>query len=260
MESISRETGSQSISTEETVDVSGDDDSDAYRGTGGLLLPSSYSGSASSRKTIASCLNCVWRYTLYCQQSSMGFCAHAVITCPNGKVRYRVWFGKTNQTTKVVGTVCWGVSKPATRREIEQQVNSSAVRYVPALMPGVSPRGSTLTSVPIIVWSGQPAVFTPKPMYLAGHEVRIRATAVWQWVWGDGSSLWTGMPGGQYPNRALTHQYRKQGHYNVQVRSIWRATYFVAGLGSFTTAGNLVGQTKQFPVLVRSGHAVLVAR
>jgi len=244
---------------DETIDVSGDDTVDAYRGTGGLLLPRSFSGDSSAKKTIAQCLGCTWRYTVYCEQGHNGFCAHAVSTCPRGEVRYRVWFGKTRESTKVVGTVCWGAGKPATRRDFETEVNSSALRYVPALNPGVAPRGSTYASVPIVVWSGQPAIFIAKPMYLAGHPVQIQASAMWQWVWGDGSSQWTSVPGRKFPRRSLSHQYLKAGRYLVRVRTLWRATYFVSGIGSFSAAGDLIGQNAQLSIQVKSARAVLVA-
>jgi hypothetical protein len=194
------------VHSDPSIDVSGDDEVDAYRGTGGLLLPSSYSGNSSSKKIVAQCLDCVWRYTVYCQQGRGGFCAHAVTTCPSGQVRYRVWFGKSEQTTKVVGTVCWGFSKPTTRTDIESELRNSALRYVPVLNPGVAPKGSTYTSVPIFVWSGQPQLFSPEPMYLAGHQVQIRATALWQWRWGDGTVQWTSVPGSRLPKPTLSHR------------------------------------------------------
>ena len=248
------------VRSDDSIDVSGDDEVDAYRGTGGLLLPSSYSGGSSSKKIVAQCLDCRWRYTVYCQQSRGGFCAHAVTTCPHGQVRYRVWFGKSNQSTKVVGTVCWGLAKPATRRDIEAQLSNSALRYVPALAPGVAPKTSTYTSVPIIVWSGQPSVFSPKPMYLAGHQVRISATAMWQWRWGDGTTQWTLTPGGLSQKRSLSHQYLKAGIYQVHVRTVWQATYLVPGIGSFRAVGDQIRQNAQFPIVVKASHAVLVAR
>jgi len=243
-----------------TITVSGDDTVDAYRGTGGLLLPTSYSGDGSAKKTIAECLSCIWRYTIYCEQGMDGFCAHAVATCPRGDIRYRVWFGKSSESTKVVGTVCWGAGKPATRRDFETEINTSALRYVPSLNPGVAPRGSTYTSVPIVAWSGQPANFNARPMYLAGHQVQIQASAMWQWIWGDGSSQWTSTPGIKFPRHTLSHQYRKAGLYRVRVRTVWRATYFVPGIGSFSATGDVISQSAQLPIQVKSAKAVLVAK
>ena len=243
-----------------SIDVSGDDEVDAYRGTGGLLLPSSYSGDSTSKKVVAQCLDCVWRYTVYCQQGRGGFCAHAVTTCPPGQVRYRVWFGKSNQTTKVVGTVCWGFSKPVTRKDIESELHNSTLRYVPALNPGVAPKGSTYTSVPIFVWSGQPQLFSPKPMYLAGHQVQIRATALWQWCWGDGTVQWTSVPGSMLPKPTLFHRYLKAGSYQVQVRTVWQATYVVPGIGSFNASSDGIGQNAQFSIRVKASRAVLVTQ
>jgi len=248
------------VKSDTTVDVSGDDSLDAYRGTGGLLLPTTFSGNGSTRKQIASCLECVWRYTLYCDRSSDVFCGHAVTTCRSGQIKYRVWFGKTRLLTKVVGSVCWGKGRPATRSELETQVNSAAIRHVPALKPGVAPRGSTYTSVPILVWSGQPAMFKPELMFLGGHRVQIRATALWHWVWGDGKGEWTAAPGAAYPLRSLGHQYRKPGTYRVRVSTVWQANYEVSGIGTFAARGDLITQSAQFPVNVLSARAVLVAK
>lgn len=248
------------VQSDGSIDVSGDDTADAYRGTGGLLLPSSYSGTGKSRQAIGSCLDCIWRYTVYCDASSAVLCAHAVSTCSSGQIRYRVWFGKVNELEKMVGSVCWGVGKPATRRDFETQMASSVLRYVPALKPGVAPGGSTYTSVPIMVWSRQPAVFKPAAMYLSGNRVQIRATAMWQWLWGDGSAQWSASPGAQFPKHTISHQYRKAGRYKVQVRTVWRATYEVPGIGSFSTQGELINQNAQFSMIVRSGRAVLVAQ
>jgi len=248
------------VQNDGSIAVSGDDTVDAYKGTGGLLLPSSYSGTGTSRKAVASCLECIWRYTLYCDQSSSVLCAHAVSTCPVGKIRYRVWFAAEKESEKVVGSVCWGIAKPATRRDLEAQVKNSALRYVPALKPAVAPRGSTYTSVPIMVWSGQPAVFKPRPMHLGGHLVQITATAMWQWLWGDGSSLWSANPGARYPKPTISHLFRRFGNYQVRVRTVWRAVYEVPGIGSFSAQGDLISQNAHFQMNVRTGRSVLVSQ
>lgn len=255
-----RDISSLGVPADNSINVSGDDSADAYRGTGGLLLPSSYSGNASSRKTIASCLDCFWRYTIYCAQGASGLCAHAVTTCSAGKIRYRVWFGTSANELRVVGSVCWGSSKPATRRDLDTQINQTALRYVPALQPGVAPRNSTFTSVPIIVWSGQRALFKPSPMLIAGHKIQITANAMWQWNWGDGSVQWTASPGAKYPARTLTHQFLRAGNYQVEVRTLWRATYYVAGIGTFAMPGDLIEQSASFPIQVKTGRAILVAK
>lgn len=245
--------------TDSTISVGGDDDLDGYQGTGGLLLPSSYSGPASKRTTVAQCIGCYWRYTIYCDQSSNTLCAHAVTTCPSGSIRYRVWFGRNAQALQVIGSVCWGGSNPPTRRNMETSVRTSALRLVPTQKPGINPRSTTLTSVPIIVWSGQAAVFQPKQMLLAGHRVNIRANAYWLWQWGDGSSQWVRMSGRRFPARDITHQYRKPGRYTIKVTTVWQANYQVQGIGNFPMSGDIVRQQKTMQILVKSSRSILVA-
>jgi len=45
----------------------------------------------------------------------------------------------------------------------------------------------------------------------------------------------------------------------VHVRTVWRATYVVKGVGTFTSSGDLISQNAQFSIQVKSGRAVLVA-
>ena len=130
--------------------VGGNNSISAYVGTGGLLLPDSFSGSKATKSAVADCLGCTWRYTIYCMQGANAPCKHAVTSCPRGSLLYRVWFGRTPSTTAVVGSVCWGSSNPVTRRQVEGRVDDYVVRYIPALRPGFDPPGGSLTSVPVI--------------------------------------------------------------------------------------------------------------
>jgi hypothetical protein len=94
-----------------------------------------------------------------------------------------------------VGSVCWGNSTPVTRRQAEGRVTDHVVRYIPALRPGFDPPGGSLTSVPVIFWTGQPTSFRPPNFSLSGHLVSITAKPTWRWTWGDGSSVWKSVAG-----------------------------------------------------------------
>ncbi|MBU6347933.1 MAG: PKD domain-containing protein, partial [Actinomycetales bacterium] len=241
----------------EDPNVGGNDALDAYVGSGGLLLPNSYTGTPSSRETISRCLGCIWKYTIYCATNSVGFCAHAVTTCGPGKVRYRIWFGRSAKELKLMGSVCADHSKPATRREVERHIKQQTLRYVPPLRPGIAPAKVTLTSVPISGWSGQKALFRPSTMSLSGRKVWISARAIWLWDWGDGTGQWTANPGARYPAIGNRHQYRKSGRYQITVRTVWQATFTVAGVGTFPASGQLITQEKTLKVLVKNSRAVL---
>lgn len=239
--------------------VGGNNSIAAYVGTGGLLLPDSFSGSRSTRSAVADCLGCTWRYTIYCMQGANSPCKHAVTSCPRGSLLYRVWFGRTQSTVSVVGSVCWGSSTPVTRRDVEGRVDDYVVRYIPALSPGFDPPGGSLTTVPVIFWTGQPTSFKPPSFSLSGHSVSITATPTWRWSWGDGSSGWKSVPGAQYPSRQITHQYRSPGSYSVGVTAVWQAKYTVSGVGTFDVTGEVLRQTRTLAVPIKSARTVLIS-
>ena len=239
--------------------VGGNNSISAYIGTGGLLLPDSFSGSKATKSAVADCLGCTWRYTIYCMQGANAPCKHAVTSCPRGSLLYRVWFGRTPSTTAVVGSVCWGSSNPVTRRQVEGRVDDYVVRYIPALRPGFDPPGGSLTSVPVIFWTGQPTSFKPPSFSLSGHSVSITANPTWRWTWGDGSSVWKSVAGAQYPSRQITHQYRSPGNYSVGVTAVWQAQYTVSGVGTFDVSGEVLRQSRTLAVPIKSAKTVLVS-
>ena len=240
-------------------DVSGDNQMAAYVGTGGLLLPDSFSGSTQTRSQVSSCLGCTWKYTIYCMQDSDTPCRHAVVSCPAGSLLYRVSFGLTPSTVSEIGSVCWGSSQPLTRELAEANVSDYVIRYVPALVPGFDPPDGTLTSIPAIFWTGQPTILSPPSFTLSGRNVTITARPTWRWVWGDGSAVWKSVPGAPYPSRQITHQFRESGDYQTQVTTVWTATYTVSGVGTFDVSGEVIRQTQMLQVPVKSARTVLVS-
>lgn len=239
------------------ADVTGDNNRDAYIGTGGLLLPTSFTGGASKAQTVSACLGCTWKYSVYCSQGNADLCTHAVATCPVGQMRYRVWFGKTKTLIAVIGSVCWGTGTPATRRSLEKRIRDTAIRYVPVLQLGVQPFDGTVTAIPIIGRTGQPTSYTPPAMLIAGRRVLITAKAQWRWHWGDGTSQWKSVPGAAYPSQQITHRYRVVGTYRIAVQTVWSATYFVSGLGTYPVTGEVVTQESSLMVPVRSAQTAL---
>ncbi len=242
-----------------STSVVGNDQNDTYIGTGGLLLPNSFTGGATQKKNVAACMECTWKYTVYCAADSSSMCAHAVVTCPSGQIRYRVWFGQTPQTIAVVGSVCWGSGTPPTRRQTESRVNDLVIRGVPNLALSCNPDSDTFTVIPVICWVNQPTQFSPAPFTLSGRNIRINATAKWHWKWGDGQSEWRSLPGKPYPSTQIDHTYRQQGHYAISVDTTWTATYTVAGIGTFDVSGDLLHQHDQGSMLVHSARSVLTS-
>lgn len=234
------------------ADVVGDDSSDAYVGTGGLLLPSSFTGGGSTKREVASCMGCVWKYSIYCAIDSTDMCAHAVQTCPPQQVRYRVWFGNSQEQLAVIGSVCWGHHTPETRKQIEDRIDDLVVRHVPPAHIECVPPQDTLTLLPLICFTTQPVVFRPAAFRLATHTVRITAVPKWRWEWGDGTIQWRSIPGRPYPSHLIMHTYRSQGRFQIDATTVWGATYRVSGLGTFQVSGDVITQTTRLGVTVHA--------
>jgi hypothetical protein len=250
-------TGAQSMGA--NPDVVGNNTIAAYVGTGGLLLPDSFSGSEETRWKVSECLGCTWQYTIYCMQGTNEPCKHAVTSCPRGSLLHRVWFGRDANSLEVIGSVCWGSTTPITRRQVESQVEDYVIRYLPPLLPGFDPPGGSITAVPVIFWTGQPTSFKPPGFLLSGHWVSISAKPTWRWTWGDGDSSWKIVPGAHYPSRQITHQYRIPERYNVSVIAVWQANYTVSGIGTFDVGGEVIRQTKTLAVPISTARTIRIS-
>lgn len=237
--------------------VVGNNELAAYIGTGGLLLPNSFTGSSSVKTNVANCAGCTWAYTVFCMNDEE-LCLHSVATCPAGQIRYRVWFGKVAESATVVGSVCWGIGNPPTRRDVETRLDDLVISYVPKLNLQLAPPGGTLTSIPVIGWTDQPELFKPPSFTLAGKNVAITASAAWRWVWGDGIVEWKSVPGQIYPSTQISHQYRVPGTYVVTVTTAWQAQYSIEGIGTFNVLGDVLTQTDQQQITVNKAGSVLL--
>ena len=189
---------------------------------------------------------------------SEGLCQHAFVGCPVGQVKYRVWFGRTADSAQVIGSICWGIGKPPTRRDIENRIDDLVINKVPALRPETAPRTQTLTGLPVYAWTNQPTAFKPPKFQLAGRDVQITAVPKWRWVWGDDQMQWVGLPGRPYPAADIAHTYRSAGEYQVSVTTVWQADYYVEGIGTFEVAGEVLTQTAQLEIQVLDIQAALL--
>ena len=246
------------INPAKATQVVGNNETAAYIGTGGLLLPSSFSGGGDTKSAVASCTGCTWAYTVFCMYDAEGLCAHSVSSCPSGEIRYRVWFGYSPSALSVIGSVCWGSGKPPTRLDVERRISDLVITYVPALELNTSPPDGSLTVIPVIAWVNQEREFNPSPFLLVGRQVSIHAYANWRWVWGDGIVEWKVVPGAPYPSNQITHQYRSPGSFKLNVTTFWQATYDIEGIGSFATGGEVLTQSATKELLIKQGRSVLV--
>lgn len=243
------------------VDVVGDDQADRYVGTGAILIPAlGWQGAGDGRGLAAACQDCRWRITEVCSKSEFaaGGCRDISLGCPIGTDRVRVWLARPGEDWSLLGTTCLGDSPPAVRDDVAAVVRDRVVRLLPRLAAACDPPGGTLTWLPAVFRTAQPAGgLRHVAMDVAGLGVVLDARARWHWSFGDGTETWTSRPGGRWPDDSVAHTYRRSGSYLVRVDAVWRASYVVEGLGPFPVPGTLT-QSGTLDLPVRQARALLV--
>ena len=247
----------------QAADVHGDDETDAYVGTGGLILPAGVD--AATRTIVASCAGCHWRLSTPCVRSDLGHpfdgqspCMSVVRGCPDGRRLLRTWFQPADGAWRQVGLVCLDPSGPVTVRDMGQAAHERAVRGIPPLRPAFQPRRGVVTQLPVLFTAGQPAGPQSWEVDLLGQRVHLVATPRWTWTFGDGASLSTDDPGGGYPDDAVAHVYRRSGGRHVTLTARWSASFTVDGLGPFPVPEPVVQEVSS-DLDVGEGRALLAA-
>lgn len=242
-----------------TVDVHGDDATDAYAGTGGLILPGGID--SRTRVEVASCGGCAWRLTTPCVASALGNafgsgCTSVVRGCPGGRL-LRSWFRPEGAAWRETGLVCLGPGGPVTVATVARAAADRARRGIPDLVPTFAPASGVVTQLPVLFSSGQPAGEQTWEWDLGGHAVTVSARPSWAWAFGDGAGVRTLEPGSGYPRGGVAHAYRTAGRHPAGCIATWSAHFRVDGLGPFPVLEPVV-QEVRFTVPVGEGRAVLV--
>lgn len=236
------------------VDVVGDDLQDSYVGSGSVIWPSTVP--APQRRTSADCPGCSWRADLLCRMVSASACRGAARLCRADEGWYRFYLSVNGGPWRQVGSGCIGGRGPTRGSQVEQELADVVRAQVPALRPGVQPR-QALTSVPVVLWSGQPASWRSPVLRVLGHRVVVTARPTWWWQV-EGRTSVAREPGGRWPDTAVTHAFSQPGLHDVRVLSRWSATYTVDGVGPFAVRQEITQEAavrlrvvRAEPVLVR---------
>lgn len=244
------------------VDVIGDDGSDIYTGTGGVVFPPGvWRGDETGRSDAASCDGCTWSITAFCTRADfdLGSCTASHLDCPADLIRVRVWLAQPLEPRRFVGAACIGGSPPPTRTEIGAAVREATSQALPELRADAQPADGALVGVPTVFRTGQPAGgLAGADLSVLGLDVRLDARPRWWWAWGDGGGSWTASPGGRWPDDSVSHTYRELGAQTVRVTAVWRGSYVVEGLGPFAVPGDPLTQDDLLIVDVREARALLV--
>jgi len=243
------------------IGVGGDDGRDLYEGSGGLIVGGGYRGDDADRVESASCTDCRWKLTAMCSlpdHNPEDACPGSFMGCPTGQLRVRVLLARPGQTWRVIGTTCLGPGGPVTVSDLINRLRDLAVTRVPGLRPAYQPDGRAVVGIPVILRTGQPRTLGTRELAVLGHDVLLTATASWVWRYGDGESEVTAYPGGVWPDRSVSHTYRRADTERVDVTTVWAATFRVDGLGPFAVTGDVVRQDATLVISVRPARAQLI--
>lgn len=238
---------------------SGDDESDAFIGTGGLILPGSVD--SHTRNEVARCEGCRWRLTTPCieEQSGNAFdasapCGSVTRGCPAARRTLRAWFAPPQLPWRDLGIVC--IEHVVTVGDVSREVRESVEHSVPELRPTAEPDTGAVVQLPLLWASHQSSDPLERNDLLESLPTRLVAAPSWQWDFGDGSVLQTSEGGCAYPCMDVAHTFRQAGDYQVSVRTTWQARFWVDGLGPFEVA-DPVTQVRSLTVHVGEGRALL---
>ncbi len=241
------------------VDVVGDDEGDAYAGSGGLILADSMP--SATRVRAATCPDCEWRLRSPCStsldQGELVRCWQAVSGCPAGAYRVRVWFREPGQAWRDLGLMCVPPGGPVTVARVETSMREEFRRALPPSRITASPPRGVMPYLPVVFDAGQPQSVEPIELTVLGEQVRLEPRPRWLWDFGDGATLESSVPGSRYPDLTVSHAYRAGGPRTVRVTTLWQAAFHVDGLGPFEVVAP-VRQQDTMRLAVGQARAVLV--
>ena len=243
------------------VDVSGDDANDRFVGsgeTGSSSAGSGSSGGSSTHTSTHACVHCAWMASDPCSADSIAHgCGALSQGCPQGQQLRRMWFTDDDGLIwQDRGLRCLGPAETSSQLPSAQAVRETFARAVPAAHISSEPSVGVLPQVPTLFSSGQPSTLAPSRHHIGDHLVELSPSAHWQWDFGDGGALETTLAGSHYPDRAVSHVYRRAGEFRVRLKTTWTATYTVDGQGPFAVDGP-VTQVSRARIRVGQGRSVL---
>ena len=241
------------------VDVIGNDATDTYEISGAVILDGSYAEAHEA----ATCSNCHWRIIRTCASGPLEDRRNCLgVPCPTAEGIAEVWRADA-EAAPAIGDPLWTyrglvclTSPPTPVAVVATAVYDLAIRAVPPLRPASQPAASTLTGLPTLFTTGQPAMVLTEPAVVGGLTVLIHAEPTWTWDFGHGAPLTSSDPGGAWPSGRIRHVYPKRGIFRIRVTCSWHATYEVRGITELPVDG-VITQSTWFDLRVREARRFL---
>lgn len=236
------------------VTIIGDDDKDAFVGSGSLLLPPQIA--TDWRSIAATCPGCIWRSVIQCEMTTAGSCRGPARLCGPDGYWLRIFLTRPGGAEMNLGAACFGSGGPVSRETAEVMLRDRVVSLVPPLGMWRQPSGRALPHVPVVFGVTQEQAPVKASFDLVGLPIELTARPRWVWDFGS-ASLTTTSAGDRWPRPSISHAYRRSGQPAVAVTAVWEATYEIAGVGPLRV-DQPVTQRAEGSVPVGQGRAVLI--
>jgi hypothetical protein len=143
--------------------------------------------------------------------------------------------------------------------DIADAVYDSFVNLPPDNEPRFYPSDAALVNLPTIFAAGTPAQRSWNNLDVLGFDIRVEATASFEWTFEDGVTKAFDVPGGPYPDKTVTHTYTTPGDRRVELVTSWRGEFYINGDGPYDIDGVVERESGPIAVPVREATSGLVA-
>ena len=127
------------------------------------------------------------------------------------------------------------------KRSATASLSDRLIKLLPIGDVNFQPDQDALVNMPVYFWTKTPQHFQAVVPIL-DLIVYVNLHSTFTWSFGDGKFITTTMQGGPYPLGLITHTYKSNDNYPVNLKITWRGTWSVNGV---TTAisGNGITQS-----------------
>jgi PKD domain len=146
----------------------------------------------------------------------------------------------------------------ATPAQVQQAALDAFSQLLTTAHPTQQPGGGSLVNLPTLFATNTPQTQTFNETLLS-MQVTLNVQASWTWDFGDGTTLVSTIPGGQYPDTSLSHIYLAAGQYTIQLTTNWTGTFSMAGGAAAVIPGGPIPRVSApFVLPVHEARGVLV--
>ena len=131
------------------------------------------------------------------------------------------------------------VAKP--KKVATASLSDRLIKLLPVGDINYQPTSEPLVNVPVYFWTQTPTRFTALVPIL-DVVVYVNLTPTFTWSYGDGAMDISKLPGAAYPIGTITHTYKSDGNYQVNLKITWNGTWMVNGVTTPIT-GNAITQS-----------------